>query len=748
MKLSNTIFWRTCCLWTFCVALSMWWSPLALAQNEANALETNRGLSPGQMLRSSNKQFKAIMQGDGNFVVYREPNTFVWATGTNGRGPVTGVWMQPDGNLCVNGPTAALWCSASNGPQGSYFMLLRDNGGLEVYRGTPANAATAPLVWTSVLDANYYAGRYADLRQAFGSNTRQLMEHWITYGRFEGRSPKNGISDEGRQNALSVSLDTVFYANKYPDLKQTFGYDAQRLYQHWMTLGRTEGRVPNKATEEFLAAPPRSANGQAYMRNVDWLHTEEAMRSPNGRFFAVLQGDLNLVIYEGSRTAAGHRWNYGAPGGNGQAVLRMQNDGHFCVYRGTVNAQGQGVRCVPFGAGGPLGRYFLALQDDGNLVVYKGAGPADNRGWIWDRITTAPSRGFNFAALAESIANVVVSTANSVGSTTVNTANTVAAGTVTAANAIGNEVVRTANKTARDVVNTANLVANTTENVAVQVGASIEAGAVVVGNEIVKDGKIVGYAVANAAREAWNFLNNNCGVIGRTAFPLQGTQYFKTVDWLSNIFVKSSVVDPTTKRAFQDINAVNATAGRCFEKIQDGFYCAMPGELASLVSQAGQMPGNLINLSTRVFNAALLSESSPDCRIVGAATYMTGPLGLQMCGLGKVVVEDVTKAVACFSAAESKGLMRDLTYGAGSQVASDGFPSDANCQRVGALGLTVAMKVVSNALTAEAKAATAAGKSNTAAQVASELKSIYGHLGRAAKYNEIVDKLNEMPECK
>ncbi len=734
--------WRAHALCAFGALAALLGAPAALAQNEPNALASGKGLTPGQMLRSSNKQYRAIMQGDGNFVVYGEPWRVMFATGTNGRGAVTGAWMQGDGNLCVNGPTAALWCNYSNGAQTDYFLLLRDNGDLEVYRGTVANAAAGALIWTTALDPGYYGGKYADLRQAFGTDARQLMNHWITFGRFEGRSSKTGVSDAGREHARSVGLDTVFYANKYADLKRAFGYDAEKLYQHWMNSGRGEGRVPNKETEAFLAPAGRSANGQANMRTMDWLNVGENLRSPNGRYGAYLQPDYNFVIYEGGVSAAGHRWNYGVSQANsGPAVLRMQEDGHFCVYRGTVTAQGAGIKCMPAGAGGPKGRYFLALQDDGNLVIYKGGGPQDNRGWIWDRITTRPSSGFNFAALVESIASVAVSTANSVGSGTVNAANVVAAGTVSAANTIGNEIVKTANKTVNDIVNTANLVADTTEKVAVQTGASIEAGGRVIGEEIVANGKIVGYAVAKAATDAWNLLNANCGTIGRTAFPLPQTAYFRGADQLSSIFMNSSVVDPKTRAVFKDVNAANAEAATCFSQMQDGFYCAMPKELAKLVAEAGQIPGNLLNLSTRLFNEAKTEQ----CLIVGAATVTFGALGLQVCALGKVVVTDVQKAIACFSAAESKGVMKKFfTPGA----ASHAWPSKAACEGVGALALTAAKTIATSSLSSQAKAATKAGKSNTIAQVADELRTLYSVAAAGATYDQIVTELESLPECK
>ena len=37
-------------------------------------------------------------------------------------------------------------------------------------------------------------------------------------------------------------FDPVYYSNKYPDLKEAFGTDAELLLQHWATFGKREGR--------------------------------------------------------------------------------------------------------------------------------------------------------------------------------------------------------------------------------------------------------------------------------------------------------------------------------------------------------------------------------------------------------------------------------------------------------------------------------------------------------------------------
>jgi len=715
-------------------------APSAFAQEMGNTLVTNQSLSVGQYLRSTNKQYKLAMQGDGNLALYREPSTYLWGTGaTAGRRAV----MQSDGNLCMyTAANAGAWCNSSNGAEGAYYLMLRDSGVLEVYRGAPANSGASVLVWTTLLDAPYYNGRYADLKNAFNGDARRLMDHWVNSGRFEGRAPNASVSDAGRQKATAANLDTKFYANKYGDLRNAFGYDADGLYQHWMNHGMKEARIPNQPTEEWLAPAPRSANGRSSMRVEDWLHTNEYLRAPGGGYVAVLQNDNNLVIYQTgdpkNANAGNHRWNYNNNqplGSSGPAVLRIQGDGHFCVYKGSVRAQGQGVKCIPAGAGGPIGRYYLTLQDDGNLVIYKGNGPSDSRGWIWDRLTTAPSSGFSFSSITEAVSTFVVNTANTVANGTAGAANTVAAGSVGAANDFAREAAAASKVVLNATVDTANKVANDTTKVAVTVGRSVENGTQVVGKEIIKNGEIVGYAVANLAVDAWNLLKGNCGVIGRKVFPID--PYFQGFRQITSVVNTYGGYVPGSA----ELKKATDQANQCFEWAQDGFYCAFPAEIEKIVSQSASIPGNLLNLATRVFNEAKTEQ----CLIAGAATATFGAMGLQVCALGKVVVTDAQKAFACFSAAEAKGVMKKFYT---TSATPTSFPNQASCRGIGELALFVAETIVTDGLSNQAKAAKAAGKSNTVAIVADQLLTVYKIAAAGADYNKVVSELDALPECK
>jgi hypothetical protein len=113
---------------------------------------TSPGLTQGQKLVSGNGKFSAIMQSDGNFVVYMGTQA-IWATNTNnkGRAPYR-LAMQPDGNLVVYGSSdqdvtlpervcragsacVAIWATGLPGGKAPYTLQMQDDGNLVMYDG-------------------------------------------------------------------------------------------------------------------------------------------------------------------------------------------------------------------------------------------------------------------------------------------------------------------------------------------------------------------------------------------------------------------------------------------------------------------------------------------------------------------------------------------------------------------------------------------------------------------------------------
>jgi len=92
----------------------------------------------------------------------------------------------------------------------------------------PASAASGSI-HDILFDWEYYMNTQPDLKKAFGANPTALRQHYLSFGRREGRAP-------------SVLFDPKYYVNLYPDLKAAFGSDYTALYNHFVNHGIAEGR--------------------------------------------------------------------------------------------------------------------------------------------------------------------------------------------------------------------------------------------------------------------------------------------------------------------------------------------------------------------------------------------------------------------------------------------------------------------------------------------------------------------------
>jgi len=92
-------------------------------------------------ITSPDYRFEAVMQTDGNFVLYFG-STVLWASGTNGTG-ADHVSFQSDGNLVVyDASNNAKWVSGSNGT-GATTLKMQSDGNLVIYN------ASGGAVWST-----------------------------------------------------------------------------------------------------------------------------------------------------------------------------------------------------------------------------------------------------------------------------------------------------------------------------------------------------------------------------------------------------------------------------------------------------------------------------------------------------------------------------------------------------------------------------------------------------------------------
>lgn len=96
-------------------------------------------------------------------------------------------------------------------------------------------------------DSLFYYGAYVDLRKAFGYNPTRLYQHWLTFGKKEGRRAIGAdIHYIYNEIDYTAEFDPKFYYDAYPDLQKAFGYDRWALLQHWHVFGKKEGRIAKK----------------------------------------------------------------------------------------------------------------------------------------------------------------------------------------------------------------------------------------------------------------------------------------------------------------------------------------------------------------------------------------------------------------------------------------------------------------------------------------------------------------------
>jgi hypothetical protein len=122
---------------------------LALKKEEVAKANDQNTLEENKKLISKNGKYTAVMQTDGNFVIYSEINGTgnpIWASNTGGlgKGPYRLI-MQEDGNLCVyDSAKTPIWTTNTQGiKKGPYKLIMHDDGNLIVY------SSDKSIVWAS-----------------------------------------------------------------------------------------------------------------------------------------------------------------------------------------------------------------------------------------------------------------------------------------------------------------------------------------------------------------------------------------------------------------------------------------------------------------------------------------------------------------------------------------------------------------------------------------------------------------------
>ena len=103
----------------------------------------------------------------------------------------------------------------------------------------------------TVFDAEFYAQNNPDVVAALGTDAGLLYQHYVMFGKNEGRLPYAQSSTAANTNGTTMTLqdgtvfDPIYYAQNNPDVVAALGTDANLLAQHYIQFGKAEGRKPS-----------------------------------------------------------------------------------------------------------------------------------------------------------------------------------------------------------------------------------------------------------------------------------------------------------------------------------------------------------------------------------------------------------------------------------------------------------------------------------------------------------------------
>ncbi len=107
-------------------------TPTAPAPSACGTIKPGEGLTGGHAVKSCSGEYSLAMQLDGNFVLYHGPE-WLWQSGTAGSDGTVAV-MQTDGNLVVYGRTSnPLWNSQTDQHFEGVHLDVQDDGNVVLY---------------------------------------------------------------------------------------------------------------------------------------------------------------------------------------------------------------------------------------------------------------------------------------------------------------------------------------------------------------------------------------------------------------------------------------------------------------------------------------------------------------------------------------------------------------------------------------------------------------------------------------
>jgi len=248
--------------------------------------------------------------------------TVTWSSSDNSIATVsTGkVVAIKEGNVTIsaktsNGKTATCKVSVSKPAPQEYTITFDANGGTvsptstKMKKGdsynnlpTPTRSGYKFVGWfttiTGNFDAKYYADRYQDLKNAFGYNATQLEDHWYVYGRGEGRvcssdNVNNSTTFDGSSNTTIYAIWKQGVNNTYTINYYGNGATGGSVSSHSCTLNNSCTIKDNGFTRTGYTFVGWTTNANGTDDGHGWTGWSGTWKYKNGEY-GISNNTLNL----------------------------------------------------------------------------------------------------------------------------------------------------------------------------------------------------------------------------------------------------------------------------------------------------------------------------------------------------------------------------------------------------------------------------------------------------------------------
>ena len=146
--------------------------------------------------------------------------------------------------------------------------------------------------YSAVYNYDYYLEHNSDVKKVYGDDPEKVLQHFVEFGMSEGRQGSSGFN-------------VTSYRNRYQDLRISFEKDIKAYYLHYISSGQKEGR---KATGKIEMVPITVYNGVDYSAVYDFYFYIDRYSDLQGECedndVAAIKHFVNFGMAEGRQASA------------------------------------------------------------------------------------------------------------------------------------------------------------------------------------------------------------------------------------------------------------------------------------------------------------------------------------------------------------------------------------------------------------------------------------------------------------